>query len=126
MAAAKEFPVFWENLTSSRSSGHRGALLLAGVRSARRPDLFGASGGSVPRRMPRQALLACPNRRAHRQQWQRHGEARSWSTDVRHGLAPPLLVEFANTPDQWTGGAAGGIIATVAAMALRLGPGFVE
>ena len=35
---------------------------------------------------------------------------------MRHGLANSLLVEFANTPDQWRGGAAGGIIANVDAM----------
>ena len=34
----------------------------------------------------------------------------SWTREQRHALANSLLVEYANTPDQWSGGAAGGFL----------------
>ena len=40
----------------------------------------------------------------------------SLDREQRHALANSLLVEYANTPDQWSGGAAGGIIANIDAM----------
>ena len=39
-----------------------------------------------------------------------------WTRDQKHALANSLLVEYANTPDQWVGGTAGGIIANIDAM----------
>ena len=40
----------------------------------------------------------------------------SWSKQQRHALANSLLVEYSNTPDQWEGGIAGGIVANIDAM----------
>jgi alpha-galactosidase len=40
----------------------------------------------------------------------------SWSEQEQHALANSLLVEYSNTPDQWVGGIAGGIVANIDAM----------